>query len=246
MAETSWTARLAAAAGAAAGTGAAQLGLGYGLGVVVWPSSLSGDDSVWLGSLGWATWITASATVFGAMLGARLSSRPAGLRRSALAASAAVGALLPVALIALPARAAVRSDTLAPQTIAAAYAGVGILIGLVVAYWAVVCRPVAANLIATAAWLWALAAMAIVIELAGNGPSATYLTSWQFADPGGSARVGAIYWPSSLLTLVAALVVGAGTAWPAARRGELASARPSRAPPVRCWSRPRSWCWPRA
>jgi hypothetical protein len=65
MAGKGWTTQVAAAAGAAAGTGAAQLGLGYGLGVVVWPVAPTPDDSVWLGSLGWATWIAASATVFG-------------------------------------------------------------------------------------------------------------------------------------------------------------------------------------
>ena len=67
---------MAAAAGVAAGTGAAQLGLGYGLGVVVWPVVPTADDSVWLGSLGWATWIAASSTVFGAVIAGRLR-RPA-------------------------------------------------------------------------------------------------------------------------------------------------------------------------
>src|SRR5689334_9678232 len=103
-----WTAH-ATAAGAAAVTGAAQVGLGYGLGVMEWPAGPTTDDSAWLGSLGWATWIAASATVFGAVLAARLPYRPGGPWRVTLAASAAVGALLPLALIALPARTAVRS-----------------------------------------------------------------------------------------------------------------------------------------
>ena len=227
MAGKGWTAHVAAAAGVAAGIGAAQLGLGYGLGVVVWPVTATADDSVWLGSLGWATWIASSATVFGAVIASRLrsgpsvSERPAGPWRFALAAAAAVGALLTVALIALPARAAVRSDTFSPQTVAAGYAVVGILFGLVIAYWAVVSRPVAANLIATAAWLWALAVAAIVVELIWHRSSATYLTSWQFADPGTGTRYGTIYWPSSLLTLLAALVIGIMAAWPAVRRGDL-------------------------
>ncbi|MFL6114948.1 MAG: hypothetical protein ACJ786_26910, partial [Catenulispora sp.] len=42
------------------------------------------DNSVWLGSLGWATWIAASATVFGAVIASRLSSRPRPLWRLAL------------------------------------------------------------------------------------------------------------------------------------------------------------------
>src|SRR6187549_1727103 len=86
MAEKGWTGQVAAAAGVAAGTGAAQLGLGYGLGVVVWPSTGTADDSVWLGSLGWATWIAASATVFGAVVASRLRSTSPALAPSSAAA----------------------------------------------------------------------------------------------------------------------------------------------------------------
>nr|BFE66874.1 hypothetical protein GCM10020092_001750 [Actinoplanes digitatis] len=75
MAEKGWTVQVATAAGVAAGTGAAQLGLGYGLGVVVWPVIPSADDSVWLGSLGWATWIAANATVFGAVIASGSGAR---------------------------------------------------------------------------------------------------------------------------------------------------------------------------
>jgi hypothetical protein len=218
--QTGWTAH-GAAAGAAAVTGAAQLGLGYGLGVVAWPAGPTVDDSVWLGSLGWATWIAASATVFGAVLAVRLLSRPGGPWRFTLAVAAAVGALLPLALIALPARMAVRQDTVAPATIAAGYAAVGILLGTAIAYWAVVSRPVAANLIGTAVWLWSLAAAAVIAELINHRASATYLTSWQFADPGGVTRYGTIHWLGALLTLAITLIIGVLAAWPAVRRGDL-------------------------
>ncbi len=225
MAEMGWTSRVAAAAGAAAGTGAAQLGLGYGLGVVVWPVSATADDSEWLGSLGWATWIAASATVFGAVIAGRLGGGPARrwspAWRLILASSAAVGALVAVALIALPARSAVRGDTFSPQVIAGGYALLGVALGLIVAFWAVVSRPIAANLMATGALLWALAIAAIMTELAWHRDSATYLTSWQFAQSSGDARVGTIFWPSALLTLTAAFLVGAIAAGPAIRRGNL-------------------------
>jgi hypothetical protein len=254
MADRGWIAQVAAAAGVAAGTGAAQLGLGYGLGVVVWPSAGTADDSVWLGSLGWATWIAASATVFGAVVASRLrpatppapapssaaeapssaaasSSRaaalpesrsPGGPWRFTLAAAAAIGALLTVALIALPAKdAGPHSDTFSPQVIAGGYALVGVLVGLAIAYWAVVSRPVAANLMATAAWLWGLAAAAVIVDLTLHRSSAMYLTSWQFADLGDSARLGPIYWPTALLTLLAALILGAVAAVPAVRRRDL-------------------------
>lgn len=223
MAAKGGTTQVAAAAGVAAATGAAQLGLGYGLGVVVWPVTAAGDDSVWLGSLGWATWIAASSTVFGAMIAAALrGARPSGPLRLALAFFAGVGALLTVALVALPARtAAVRADAAVPERIAATYALIGILLGVIIAYWAVVSAPVATNLIATSAYLWALASTAIVVELTAGRPAATYLTSWQFAEIAEDSRYGTIYWPSALITLVAAFLLGALAAWPAARRGNL-------------------------
>lgn len=224
MAEMGWTSRAAVAAGSAAGTGAAQLGLGYGLGVVVWPVAATPDDSGWLGSLGWATWIAASATVFGAVIASRLGDPPARIRgpwRLVLAASAGVGALVAVALIALPARSAVRADTFSPQVTAGGYALFGVVAGVLLAYWAVTSRPVAANLIATAVWLWSLAIAAIVVELTLHRASATFLTSWQFAESVDGVRYGTIYWPSGLLTLAAAFLVGIVAATPAARRGDL-------------------------
>jgi hypothetical protein len=226
MAGENSTSSLGVAAAVAAGTGAAQLGLGYGLGVIVWPDTVGADDSVWLGSLSWATWTAASATVFGAVVAGRLrgadAGRPGALLRFAIAAASAVGALLTVALIALPARgAAVRSEAATPQAVAAGYALIGLVLGLVVAYWAVVSRPVAANLVTTAVWLWLLAAAAVVADLVAGRPSATFLTSWQFAELDGALRYGTIYWPSALLTLLAAFLIGLVAAWPAARRGEL-------------------------
>ncbi|MEU4245125.1 Hansenula MRAKII killer toxin-resistant protein 1 [Actinoplanes sp. NPDC026619] len=222
MADKGWTARIATAAGVAAGTGAAQLGLGYGLGVVVWPVATTPDSSVWLGSLGWATWITASATVFGAVIASRAgdSDRPRGPLAAIFAISAGVGALVAVALIALPARDAVRLEAHTPQAIAAAYALIGVVLGVLVAYWAVRSRPVGANLIATAVWLWALAITAIVVELSLHRDSATYLTSWQFSEATSGGRYGTIYWPSALLTLGAAFLIGILAAAPAAARGE--------------------------
>jgi hypothetical protein len=225
MAEKGWTTQAATAAGIAAGAGAAQLGLGYGLGVIAWPVSATEADSVWLGSLGWATWITASATVLGAVIAGRLraerSDRWRGLWRFALAAASALGALVIVALVALPARDAVRAGSLSPQAVAAGYAAAGLLAGLVVAFWAVSSGPVAANLIGTALWLWALAIAGVVAELVTGRDFATYLTSWQFAESVSPVQYGGIYWPSALLTLVAAFGIGLVAAIPAAWRDEL-------------------------
>jgi hypothetical protein len=224
MADKGWTSQAATAAGIAAGAGAAQLGLGYGLGVIAWPVTATASDSVWLGSLGWATWITASATVLGAVIAGRLRAGHPGrwraLWRFTLAVSSALGALVSVALVALPAREAVRDDTLSPQLVAGGYALAGLLAGLVIAFWAVSSGPVAVNLIGTALWLWALAIAGVVAELAGGGESATYLTSWQFAESVNPFQYGGIYWPSALLTLGAAFAIGLIAAGPAVARGE--------------------------
>ncbi|MFI5495417.1 Hansenula MRAKII killer toxin-resistant protein 1 [Actinoplanes sp. NPDC051859] len=218
MAARGWTAQVGAAAGVAAGTGAAQLGLGYGLGVVVWPAGVTAGDTEWVSSLGWATWTAASATVFGAVIASRLGRTAGGLWRFALAASAAVGALLTVALIALPARASVREDTFSPETLAGGYAVIGVLVGLVLAFWATGSRPVAANLIATACWLWSLAVAAVVTDVVRGMPTAAYLSSWQFL---GWQHSGTIHWRDAGLTLLATFLLGIIGAWAAARRGDL-------------------------
>lgn len=214
---------VAVATGVAAGVGAAQLGLGYGLGVVVWPVSPTADDGVWLGSLCWATWIAAGATVAGSVAAARLGgpARPVGPWRLALVAASAIGALATVALVALPARNAVRVDTFSPLTLAAGYTIAGILVGMAVAYWAVVSRPVATNLIATAIWVWALPVAAVVADLISGRPSPMYLTSWQFVVPSGSAWYGTFAWPDSALTLLVAMIAGGLAAWPAIQRGRV-------------------------
>jgi hypothetical protein len=103
--------------------------------------------------------------------------------------------------------------------VAVGYALVGLVAGTVVAFWAVSSAPVAANLLGTAAWLWALAIAGVVAGLVTNRDLDTYLTSWQFAETHTPVRYGGIYWPSAVLTLVAAFVIGLILAWPAARRG---------------------------
>ncbi|KHD76314.1 hypothetical protein [Actinoplanes utahensis] len=225
MADKGLTSQAATAAGIAAGTGAAQLGLGYGLGVIAWPVTATEAESAWLGSLGWATWITASATVLGAVIAGRLRAERPGrwraLWRFVLSLASALGGLVPVMLIALPARSAVRADMLSPQLVAASYALAGLVAGLVIAFWAVSSGPVAANLIGTALWLWALALAGVAAELASGRDFATYLTSWQFAESVSPVRYGGIYWPSALLTLFAAFLIGLVAAAPAALRGEL-------------------------
>lgn len=246
MASRGWGGSVAVSLGAAAATAAAALGLGYGLGIVAWPTTTdNGGDSAWLASLAWTAWIAASATVIGAVVADRLSAGDFGAapprrstvdrdgvyRRSAPGAiattawrlvitlTAAIGALLTVPLVAVPARAAHRPDTYAPQLIAGGYAIVGVVVGLLVAVLALSARAVAMNVIINAGWLWALAVASVIHGVtAGQGLSTAQLAVWRF----GTRHLinGAISLPGAAVMLGSALALGALGAWPALRRGD--------------------------
>ncbi|MDG4834662.1 hypothetical protein O7627_35940 [Solwaraspora sp. WMMD1047] len=249
MAARGWGGSIATAIGVAAGAGAAQLGLGYGLGIIAWlPSADGAAEAAWVASLTWAVWIAATSTIFGATLAHRLGRpdvdragapaeaddrwAPTGPRhgeslrsvdgplwRISLAVAAAVGALLTVALVAVPARAATRADTFSPQTIAAGYAVLGILLGLLAACWALHSPAVASNIIGTAGWLWSLAVVAVASGVAaGRGLATAQLGVWQITSDGERFWYrDHLYWPAAALALGSALVIGALTARAAAR-----------------------------
>jgi hypothetical protein len=228
MAVRGWGGSIATAIGIAAGASAAQLGLGYGLGIIAWlPSPNGANEATWVASLAWATWIAATSTIIGAICADRVSASivdskdtlSAALARGALAVAAAVGALATVALVAVPAREAARADTFTPQTIAAGYAAIGVIVGLLVALWAVASRAVAANVIATASWLWLLAVIAVIDGVAtGRGLASAQLGVWQITSDADRFWFRNIYLPGAALTLGSALVIGALAAWPAAKR----------------------------
>ncbi len=216
------------ALGVAAGVGAAQLGFGYGLGILNWtPADVGVTEPSWFASLAWATWIAAVSTVAGAVCAQRLHERggDAGgsLHRVTLATAGAVGALITVLLVAVPSRAASVPETFSPQTVAAGYAGVGVLVGLVVAVWALHSRAAATNVVATVGWLWLLAVVSVVDGvLAGRGLTSAQLGIWQIAQD--SPRFwwrDHLYWPGALLALGSALLIGASAARRAARTPEL-------------------------
>ncbi|MEU8419963.1 hypothetical protein AB0C15_03700 [Micromonospora sp. NPDC048835] len=143
------------------------------------------------------------------------------LRRVALALGAGLGGLVTVLLIAVPARVATGADTGAPQRTAAVQATVGILIGVLVALWALRSRAAAVNVTATAAWLWLLAVVSVIDGVrVGRGLTGAQLGTWQF-DPD-HARYwigGQLYWPGALLALVPAILIGVLAARRSARSG---------------------------
>ncbi|WP_432982732.1 hypothetical protein [Dactylosporangium sp. CA-233914] len=233
MAARSWATSIFTAIGVSAGAGAAQLGLGYGLGIISWQPT--GDSAtVWVSGLAWVTWLAASSTVIGAVCADRLAgggtpvpANPDSVGGRALivawrvviALAAAVGSLIIVPLVAIPARTP-RPDNAVPYFTAGGYAIAGLIVGLLVAVGAVAARAVAANVIASSAWLWTLAVVAVadVVHADGDTATAAQLGTWQFTDA--TWIRGMVNLPSALLMIVAALVIGALAAWPATRRGE--------------------------
>ncbi|WP_329105679.1 hypothetical protein OG792_33295 [Micromonospora sp. NBC_01699] len=242
MAVRGWGGSVAIAIGVAAGAGAAQLGLGYGLGIIAWLPSASGtSEASWVASLAWAAWIAATSTVAGAIAAQRIgapetarSTSPvgtltpagrtfaAGLWRIALALASAVGGLVTVALVAVPARAATRADSVSPQSIAAGYAVIGVMLGLVMAIWALSSPAVASNVIATVGWLWLLAIVSVVDGVvSGRGLGSAQLGVWQITSD--SERFwfrDYFYWPGAALALGSALLIGALAARTTARLPE--------------------------
>ncbi|MFG1802245.1 hypothetical protein ACGFI4_19025 [Micromonospora carbonacea] len=308
MARRGWGGSIATAIGVAAGAGAAQLGFGYGLGIINWSASgVGAGEAAWVASLAWATWISATSTIAGAVCAQRLrrpvargedpaatgpadaptdaaptgdptttgvpttdvptdaaptddpatddptidagpaadpepaapgpnvvdaADRAAGPEPTdpprpaagavALALAAAVGALVTVLLVAVPARMAEVPGVAAPQATAAGYAGAGLFLGLLVAVWALRSPAAAANVIATVGWLWLLAVVAVVDGvLAGRGLTTAQLGIWQLsADRPGFWIRDWFYWPGALLALGSALLIGALAARRAARSAE--------------------------
>jgi len=242
MAKLGWGASVGLAVGAGAGLAAAQFGLGYGLDIISWSPAARGGtaDEVWLASLAWTVFIATTSTAIGAIWADRRSAGEIGAPprhvgsdgrvtspgvvataawRTLLAFCAAGGALLSVALVLVQAKAAVRADTSSPELIAAGYAVVGVVIGILVTVCALTARAVTRNVLATALWLWVLAIAAAIDGLtADNGVHAAPLAAWPF----GSSSHFRTSWSVTGTTLMfgAALVIGAGMAWVSARRGE--------------------------
>lgn len=236
MSARGWTGSVALATGLAAATGAAQLGVGYGLGIIGW----RGDAAGWAAALSWTIWVAALSVVVAALAAQRRTSivEPGGwgvsLWRASVACAAALGGLTVVPLTALPAREVATAATFAPAWVVGWYAAAGVLVGLVLAGFALASRAVAANLTATASWWWLVAVVTVVDSVAsGRGLTPTQLGVWRFTridaspaaeavalDLPGTGWWQSIYLPGALFTLAAAFILGLLAAVPAARRGE--------------------------
>jgi hypothetical protein len=228
MSARTWAGSTVTAIGVAAAAGAAQLGVAYGLGIVAWlPAADATGKVMWQASLAWVVWIAATSTAIGAIFAHWLAPRTdsaahEGFLRSAmritLALGAAVGALVTLPLVAVPARAAESPQNFAPEWTAAGYVGVGVLVGLAVALAALNVRAITANVVASMAYLWVLAVLAVVDGLRdGNNPLLVQLGIWRFSD---GPMLRSYYVPGVLLMLASAMIIGFLASWRAGRRGD--------------------------
>jgi hypothetical protein len=222
MARRRWTRSFLGATVAAAGTAAAQLGIGYGVGVISFATTESADQVLSAG-LTWAVWITATSVVVGAVIGNRLSGDPAAgvfgrlVWRLVISLAAAIGGLVAIPLVAVPASRVRVADNFAPHLLAGVYVAIGVVAGLVLAILALSARAIAANVFASATWLWALAIVAVVNSASGGkGLGFAQLAVWKFTDSGPVWRQ--FYVPGAMLALGAALLAGGLAAFAAAVR----------------------------
>ncbi|GAA2512180.1 hypothetical protein [Pilimelia columellifera] len=216
-----WRGPINTAVAVAAGAGAAQLGLAYGLGIITWPPQA--DETAWAGNAAWATWVAAASVVLGALIADRSTrlhepavsdsnGRPVaagsdGLWRFVLLASAAAGTLLPVALIAAPARATRHAGGLPPMTAAAAYGLAGLLVGLVVAAAALRSPPIARNLLGTVGFAWLVTVVAVVAgALSQAAPVA--LAGWPMGVSADDGWFRDMHLPGTALAIGGAVLIG--------------------------------------
>jgi hypothetical protein len=146
---------------------AAQVGIGSGVGIIDWQPGLAGPDG-WRALLTWVVFMFAVGTLGGAAVGQRFV--PVRLRplrpfqRFTAAAGAAFGALLALAVVWLPVSVAHTSVSPHPELTVALAAGIGVLLGIVVALLGLVWGGVTAGAALTVGWVWLLAVASALLS----------------------------------------------------------------------------------
>ena len=197
---------------------AAQLGVGHGLGVIGWSDGLGVVGNGWSRLLTWVGFVFAVAVLGGVAafrhvirsLGAGVPARIGG------AAVAAVGAGVAFPLVWLPVRAARPSVASNPEMTMAVTAGVGIVVGVVLALWALASTVIARAVLAGVVWGW-LVALASVAVMASRQRelSSPRLGMVDVPDIPGAPRW--LLGPYQMIIISAA--VAAGIAWYGRRAG---------------------------
>lgn len=218
MSMRAWARPLGVTLGVSAGAGAAQLGIAYGIAILLWAKDFADPGGgAWAGNLTWVCWLAAGSVVLGVVIGRRLapvtgSARPV-FAQLATVISAAIGALVTVPLVDIPARYAEVATDSTPGATASRIALVGVLLGAVVSFGVLLGRPLEWNTLVTTGLLWVVGFGSVLVSLSrGAPPDSVRLAVWRYAESPGWLAV-------MVPMLVEALAVGAGLAWLAKRRG---------------------------
>jgi hypothetical protein len=212
-----WVKPLGTTLGVAAAAGAAQLGIAYGIAILLWAKDFADPgQGAWAGNLTWVCWLAATSVVLGVVIGPRVA--PVGLPNSLVAqlatvVSSALGALVTVPLVGIPARYAELAGDSSPAATVVRIALVGVVLGAVVSVGVLLGRPLEWNTLAATGLLWLLALGSVLVSLGrGEPPDTARLAVWNFADQPGWFAVMAPM-------LTGALLLGAGLALLAKREG---------------------------
>ncbi len=196
---------------------AAQLGIGHGLGIIGWQAGLQVEGNGWSRLLAWVAFVFAVA-VLGGVAAFRhvIRSIGAGIpARIGAAAVAAVGAGLAFPLVWLPVRAARPSVAASPEMTMAITAGVGIVVGVVLALWALASAVIARAVFAGVVWGWLVALASVALTASRQRELASpRLGMLDVPDLGGP---GWLVGPYQMIIISAG--VAAGVAWYAHRIG---------------------------
>jgi hypothetical protein len=214
-----WIRILATALGIGALAAAAQLGIAYGLGLVRFPRAFPADG-LWATQLTWTAWFAMLAVLAGATGGVwtagrlrRGTDRAAPLQlgqRIMIVLAAAVGAVVTVALTAVPARAAELAQT-SPPLDAALAALLGVVAGILIAVAALSLRVVAVSVAAVVSATWLVALVSVVPSL-GPGGDLPLVRLGVLDLPAfgtGARSTVAVLFPPALGLLVGAVVAAA-------------------------------------
>ena len=143
---------------------AAQVGVGSGLGVLDWPLSFSAIRG-WGQLLTWVAFIFAVGVAGGAVVGRRALRRPRPTltiwARVAASGASGLGSAAAFPLVWIPVRVNQPTVDLAAEVTMAVTAGIGALVGMVLAVIALSWKPVTSGVVVSAAWVWLFALVSV-------------------------------------------------------------------------------------
>ena len=211
---------------------AAQLGIVQGLIVLDWRATAA-EDLAWKAAQTWLVFVFAAGVLGGVATVRRMLPPVKGRVAARLGVSicAALGAAMSLPLVWLPLRAAGSTADFSPEVGGTVAAGVGVIVGLILAVAGLTAAPIAWGVAATVVWVWsfalASAAGGSLVVTESGPPRLGVLDGPRFAGSGQ-------WWLGANLMIVIAVLLGLTLAAIArkARASRLATALSGVAGPV--------------